>query len=73
MVMKVISLGFDVESRTDRRGEKQTPSVPTLPNIAEYVSYCIFPSTTVFGPFLTFNEHKKFLNPSPLVCFILFV
>ena len=68
MVMKMVSLGFDVDSRTDRHGEKRPPSIPKVPNFAEYTSYCIFPSTTIFGPFLTFNEHKKFLSPSPLVC-----
>ena len=68
VVMKLVSLGFDVESRTDRRGDKRPPSVPNVPNIAEYTAYCIFPSTTIFGPFLTFNEHKTFLSPSPLVC-----
>ena len=67
MVMKMVSLGFDVESRTDRHGEEQPPSIPNVPNFAEYTSYCIFPSTTIFGPFLKFREHKKFLNPSPLV------
>ena len=68
MVMKMVSLGFDVDSRTDRHGEKRPPSVPRVPNFAEYTSYCMFPSTTIFGPFITFNEHKKFLSPSPLVC-----
>lgn len=68
MVMKMVSLGFDVDSRTNRHGEKCPPSIPKVPNFAEYTSYCIFPSTTIFGPFLTFNEHKKFMSPSPLVC-----
>ena len=68
MVMKMVSLGFDVESWKNIHGEKQHPSVLITPNVAEYISYCIFPSTTVFGPFLTYNQHKKFLSPSPLVC-----
>ena len=70
MVMKMVSLGFDVDTRTDRHGEKRPPSVPRVPNFVEYTSYCVFPSTTVFGPFLTFNEYRKFLHPSPLVQFI---
>ena len=67
MVMKMVSLGFDVESRTSRQGDKRPPSVPNVPNIVAYTGYCIFPSTTIFGPFLTFNDHKIFLSPSPLV------
>lgn len=65
--MKNISLAFDLESRKDSKGEKKPPSLGSVPDLPSYISYCLFPGTTVFGPFLTYSEHSKFLHPTPLV------
>lgn len=64
MVMRMISLGFDLEV-TDR-GQKKNPRTQ-LPNVVEYTGYCLFPTTSIFGPFIVYNEHMKFLEPSPIV------
>ncbi len=68
MVMRMVSLGFDLEPRFAKNGEKKPPKVISPPSFMEYVGYCIFPCTSVFGPFLVFSEHMKFLDPSPIVC-----
>ena len=65
--MKNISLAFDLDSRKDSKGEKKPPSLGSVPDLPSYMSYCLFPGTTVFGPFLTYSEHSKFLHPTPLV------
>lgn len=67
MVMKMVSLGFDLEAQRGRGGETNPPVVHKLPGFVDYTCYCVFPATTVFGPFLTFNEHSKFLIPTSLV------
>lgn len=67
VVMKNISLAFDLDSRKDSKGEKKPPSLGSVPDLPSYTSYCLFPATTVFGPFLTYSEHSKFLHPTPLV------
>lgn len=67
MVMRMISLGFDLEPRFVKNGEKKPPKEMFLPSMMEYIGYCIFPGTSVFGPFLVYSEHVKFLEPSPIV------
>ena len=94
MVMRMVSLGFDLEPRenTPRKNEnapntprknaprprenpakengpkeKALPRVSSVPSFGEYLGYCLFPTTSVFGPFLVFSEHMKFLDPSPLI------
>ena len=64
VVMKVVSLGFDLEAA--HREEHKKPLVP-VPDFLHYASYCLFPATTVFGPFMTYHQHLKFLTPTPLV------
>lgn len=68
MAMKMVSLGFDMEPRIAKGGEKRPPEVPQCPSLVVYLGYCLFPSTSIFGPFMVFSEHMKFLNPSPMVC-----
>lgn len=67
MVMRMVSLGFDLEPRYAKDGEKRPPKLLQVPTLLEYTGYCLFPCTSVFGPFLVFNEHVKFLDPSPIV------
>lgn len=62
MVMRMVSLGFDLEPR-----ENRPPKLSSLPTFGEYMGYCLFPTTSVFGPFLVFAEHIKFLDPSPII------
>lgn len=65
--MRNISLAFDLEDQKDGKGEYKPARLPEVPDLPAYMSYCIFPGTTVFGPFLTYAEHCKFLHPTPLV------
>lgn len=67
MVMKLVSLGFDLDNLQRKAGVSNKPFELHIPDFMEYSSYCIFPGTTVFGPFITYSEHTKFLNPTPLV------
>ncbi len=68
MVMRIISLGFDLDPTfAAKDGEKEPPKVMYLPNFMEYMGYCLFPTTSIFGPFLGFNEHTQLLDPSPIV------
>ena len=68
VAMRNISLAFDLEGQKDGKGEYKPARLPEVPDLPAYLSYCIFPGTTVFGPFLTYAEHCKFLHPTPLVC-----
>ena len=65
--MKVISLGFDLEGYRDSKGEQKPARQSSVPDLLSYTSYCLFPGTTVFGPFLTYSDHRKFLKATPLV------
>lgn len=67
LVMKVISLAFDLDVSTNKKGEKISPTLATEPSFDAFVSYCFFPGSLVFGPFVTYTEHSKFLTRSPLV------
>lgn len=67
MVMRMVSLGFDMDPGISRNNEKKPARVPRIPSLSEYCSYCLFPSTGAFGPFLVYEEHIKYLDPSPLV------
>lgn len=67
VVMKMVSLAFDLDNLQMGSVDSNKPVEPHTPEFMEYASYCIFPGTTVFGPFITFSEHVKFLNPTPLV------
>ena len=64
VAMRNISLAFDLDGQRDSKGEHKALPLPDLP---AYSSYCLFPGTTVFGPFITYSEHCKFLHPTPLV------
>jgi hypothetical protein len=66
MVMRMVSLGFDLERR-----ENVPPKLSSPPSFGEYLGFCLFPTTSVFGPFLVFSEHMKFLDPSPLIVSVL--
>ena len=66
--MKVISLSFDLDITTNKRGEKIPPTIAAVPSFDGFISYCFFPGSVVFGPFVTYTEHSKFLTKSPLVC-----
>ena len=72
VVMKIISLSFDLDDPKSIKGNKK---LPNLPDLISYASYCLFPGTTVFGPFVTYSEHVKFLHPTPLVLlfFLLYI
>ena len=65
--MKIISLAFDLEGYPDIKGEQKLAIVSSIPDLFSYMSYCLFPGTTVFGPFLTYTDHSKFLHATPLV------
>ena len=67
MVMRMVSLGFDLDPGTTNDGKKRTPNILSLPTFLEYMGYCLFPTTSIFGPFIIFNDHVKFLDQSPLV------
>ena len=66
----MISIGFDMETRpTPHSSKSSTPQPPQAkPTFLEYCCYCIMPGTTVFGPFISYQTHLGFLNPTPLVC-----
>ncbi|XP_064394949.1 protein-serine O-palmitoleoyltransferase porcupine-like [Halichondria panicea] len=66
LVMKVISLSFDLDVTTNKRGERIPPTIAAVPSFDSFVAYCFFPGTLVFGPFVTYTEHSKFLTKSPL-------
>ena len=66
--MKNISLAFDLEPQQDTtKREKKPAQLANVPDLLSYTSYCLFPGTTLIGPFVTYTEHKKFLNPTPIV------
>ena len=68
--MKNISLAFDLEGQQDDKKEHKPPRLHSVPDLPAYTSYCLFPGTTVFGPFITYSEHCKFLHGTPLVCVV---
>ena len=65
--MRNISLAFDLDSQRDGKNEKKPPRLLSIPDLPSYTSFCLFPGTSVFGPFLTYSEHIKFLHPTPMV------
>ena len=67
VVMKMVSLAFDLDSHQRESGSSNRPVELLTPDFMEFASYCVFPGTTVFGPFITYSEHVKFLDPTPLV------
>ena len=66
MMMRMVSLGFDMDP-VIRNREKKPPKIAKLPNPLEYAGYCLFPATSIFGPFLVYEEHMKFFDSSPIV------
>lgn len=66
VVMKMVSLAFDLDKLQKEADFSNKPVEFHTPDFMEYVSYCLFPGTTVFGPFITYSEHVKFLNATPL-------
>lgn len=67
MVMRMVSLGFDLDPVILRNKDKKPPKLAMVPTPMEYVGYCLFPTTSIFGPFLVYDEHMKFLDSSPIV------
>ena len=73
MIMKMISVGFDMEASSAvahprKKSANQHPAVATVsPTFLQYTCYCIMPGTTIFGPFISYQTHLGFLNPTPLV------
>jgi porcupine-like protein len=55
--MKLVSLAYDVDSLVS--------SCP-LPSVIRYLTYSIFPATTIFGPYVTYNEHVKYTQRTSL-------
>lgn len=54
VVMKVISVGFDVD----------LGSVMQLPSVFEYVGYVLCVGTSVFGPWVSFQDYLAiYKNP----------
>eukprot|EP00731_Ephydatia_muelleri_P024150 Em0016g421a len=66
VVMKMVSLAFDLDNLQRGSVDSNKPVALHTPDFMEYASYCVFPGTTVFGPFITYSEHIKFLSPTPL-------
>lgn len=72
--MKLVSLAYDVDSPLPLSKKRDTPS-PTspsppsqlVPNFISYVAYAVFPSTTIFGPFVTYSEHVKYTRRVAIV------
>lgn len=60
IVMKVVSVGFDLDSS----------SLSRLPNILEMVGYTLNPGTVIFGPWISFSSYKKVLQPMSWVRFL---
>lgn len=50
--MKVISVGFDVDSKR----------IPCIPSALSFVSYCLSPSTLIFGPWTNYSDYLKTMN-----------
>lgn len=67
VVMKLVSLAFDTDTQvtTSSKGPPRSP-LP-VPHIIPYLSYCFFPASTLFGPYMTFEEHSKYTRGTPLV------
>lgn len=58
--MKLISLSFDIDASISLSEKKSPPSTSHLPHFISYLSYSIFPATTIFGPYTTYDEHLKY-------------
>ena len=56
LVMKLISLGFDMDKGTTPR-----------PNIVEYLGYSVSVSSVIFGPFQTYSDYCQLLDGKKLV------
>ena len=73
MIMKMISVGFDMEVSSihpqNKAQSKRANQQPEMigPTFLQYSCYCIMPGTTIFGPFITYQTHLGFLSPTPLV------
>ena len=69
MIMKMISVAFDMEATSVRPQKKPANQQPAIvkPTFLQYTCYCIMPGTTIFGPFISYQTHLGFLNPTPLV------
>ena len=73
MMMKIISAGFDMGATSAvvhprKKPANQQPAMAAIsPTFLQYTCYCIMPGTTIFGPFISYQTHLGFLNPTPLV------
>ena len=69
MIMKMISVAFDMEATSVRPQKKPANQQLAIvkPTFLQYTCYCIMPGTTIFGPFISYQTHLGFLNPTPLV------
>ena len=68
VVMKLISLSFDIDASIPLSEKKSPPSTSHLPDFISYLSYSIFPATTIFGPYTTYDEHLKYTAGVKMVC-----
>ena len=68
VVMKLISLSFDIDASISFSEKKSPPSTSHLPHFISYLSYSIFPATTIFGPYTTYDEHLKYTAGVKMVC-----
>ncbi|XP_019852943.1 PREDICTED: protein-serine O-palmitoleoyltransferase porcupine-like isoform X2 [Amphimedon queenslandica] len=66
MSMKLVSLAYDIDTNINTAGRDHRGGGGGVPSVISYVSYAVFPATTVFGPFVTFNDHLQYTNGTPL-------
>ena len=66
MSMKLVSLGYDIDTSNNTGRDHHVPN-RGVPSIISFISYAIFPATTVFGPFVTFRDHLQYSRRTPLV------
>ena len=71
--MKLVSLAYDLDSplpsskRRDSSPSSASSVITPIPSPISFVSFAIFPATTVFGPFVTYNEHLQYTRKAPIV------
>ena len=66
VAMKLISLAFDCGTPITS-GSTVKGQVLQVPDFFSYLSYALFPSSTVFGPYMTYSQHIQFTRGVPLV------
>lgn len=59
--MKLLSLAYDID------GTSSDKPPPLVPDVLNMFSYALFPATVIFGPYVTYSDHLKFMRKNPLV------